>query len=192
MKSEARIGHAGLYRVRQFVRGLRARVELEELNEAARLLPPAAAELLHSLPADAQRHSLNVLATLRTQGPVDADLGAAALLHDVGKLAAAEAGLPLTLWLRGPLVLLDAIAPALARRLARDSGRGWRRLLHVHREHAAIGARWAAERGCSPLAVWLIANHQTDAPGEPPSGQATITDTDRSALRRLQWADNLN
>lgn len=186
------VRNRALYRVGQFVRGLSAHVSVEEMAEATDLLPPAAADLFCSLPRDARRHSLNVLHFLRAQGAVDADLAAAALLHDSGKLAAEQAGLPLTLWLRGPLVLLDALAPALARRLARSEGKGWRRLLFVHRQHATIGARWAHERGCSARTVWLIANHQTSAPQLGPDGRSAVSAADLSALHALQSADDRN
>ncbi len=172
-------------RLRQFVRGLRADVGQEDLRRAARLLPHAAFGLFLLLPTDAQRHSLNVLETLQESGPVDKELAAAALLHDVGKLAAAQAGHPIGLWMRGPLVLLDAFAPGLCNRWAdADPKRGWRHALYVHQEHATIGALWAEEAGCSPRTCRLIAHHQArDVPGAA---------DDLADLRRLQWADGLN
>jgi hypothetical protein len=172
-------------RVHQFARGLRATVTEQELQRASARLPHAAFGLFLLQPTDAQRHSLNVLAALERGGPVAPDLAAAALLHDVGKLAAAQAGHPISLWLRGPLVLLDAFAPALRRRLASaDPRSGWRYALHVHQEHAAIGALWAQEAGCAPRTCWLIAHHQADE-AEGPA-------LDLADLRRLQRADGLN
>jgi hypothetical protein len=175
------------YRLRQFWLGLRAEVTAAELAEAAATLPPTATLLFRRLPADAQRHSLNVLAGVRAQGATPADLEAAALLHDAGKLAAEQAGVRIGLWLRGPLVLLGAFAPGLPERLARDDPRaGWRYALHVHLQHPRIGAQWAAAAGCTPGACWLIAHHQ-DAEPPPGADEETVRQ-----LRRLQRADNEN
>jgi hypothetical protein len=155
------------------------------MQEAARTLPPAASDLFRRMPADARRHSLNVLHSLQAQGEVSNDLAAAALLHDVGKLAADDAGAPITLWLRGPLVLLDALSPRWMDRLASaEPSTGWRFALHVHRNHPAIGALWAQECGCSALTCRLIAAHQQRS--------ATLPNAELAQLRRLQAADNIH
>ena len=175
------------YRLRQFWQGLRAEVSAAELAEAARILPPAAALLFRRLPEDAQRHSLNVLAGVRAQGDAPPDLEVAALLHDAGKLAAEQAGVRIGLWLRGPRVLLEACAPGLPGRLARDDPHaGWRYALHVHLHHPHIGAQWAAAAGCTPRACRLIAHHQ-DADPPPGADEETVR-----LLRRLQQADDEN
>ncbi len=101
------------YRVRQFVRGVSAQVSDQDRAAAVALLPADAAAHFLRLPIDAQHHSLNVLFALRQRGFDDPDLAAAALLHDVGKLATEEAGIRTNVWLRGPLVLLDAVGSRL-------------------------------------------------------------------------------
>ncbi len=179
------------YRVGQFWRGLYARLDSDELAQAAALLGPQALPLFEAMPADAQRHSLNVLWTLRQAGHDHPDLAVAALLHDAGKVAAAAGGIPLVLWLRGPLVLMERFAPRLLRRWAADDpSTGWRYTVYVHLEHAAIGARWAAQRGCSPLACWLIEHHQTaqDALGDRHGVDGEWV----RLLAALQWADAVN
>lgn len=183
-------GHTGwgraYYRLLQFLRGLGARVDEEEIQRAMAVLPHEAQVLFQRMPHDAQRHSLNVLASLQAANHTDADLAIAALLHDVGKVAAANAGYPLTLWWRGPLVLLEALAPAWMRRAASPAPEaGWRFVLHVHLEHPAIGAAWAQAAGCSPRSCWLIAHHQER---NPPAADTQLL----SLLRALQWADNEN
>ncbi len=195
-------GTAGriLRRIRQFVRGITASVSAEELQQAARILPPAGLARFRQMPVDAQRHSLNVLNTLRRSGWDDRDLLAAALLHDAGKLAAAKAGLSFNAWVRTALVLMEAFTPGLAARVCvEDATGGWRYLLHVHLTHARIGARWAEADGCSPLTCWLIAHHQdktgqADAalpsPGDP-EPQRTAEER-RRLLAALQWADGRN
>jgi len=174
------------WRVRQFARGLVAHVDAHEMLAVARLLPKAALCRFCEMPLDGQRHSLNVLYALQAAGWDDPDLCAAALLHDVGKVAGNAAGIQLSPWLRGPLVLLDACAPGRVAKLAAgEPSGGWRYLLHVHREHPAIGAAWAAQDGCSETTCWLIAHHQ-DKPGSAPAQRR------EELLALLQWADSRN
>ncbi len=150
-----------VYRLRQFFQGLSAHVSVAESERVAEILPEAAVALFARMPIDAQRHSLNVLYTLCAAGYDQPDLLVAALLHDVGKVAANDAGVRLGLWLRGPLVLLAAIAPAwLDAWAVADPQQHWRYALYVHFEHPQIGATWARATGCTPDACWLIAQHQ--------------------------------
>jgi hypothetical protein len=173
------------YRVQQFARGVSAQVSAEERQTVARLLPAPARDLFAQLPADAQRHSLNVLQTVRAAGHTDPDLAVAALLHDVGKVAAAQAGYPLTLWWRVPLVLLEAFFPQVLHRLSRaDPAAGWRYVFYVHHAHPQIGAQWAQAAGCTPLACWLIEHHQAQGVTTPAAQKAL--------LAALQWADGNN
>ncbi len=172
-----------VYRVGQFWRGLRAQVTKEEMAAAAAVLPAAARPLFARLPVDARRHSLDVLDALRRAGWDDPDLAVAALLHDAGKLAAADAGVRIGLWLRGPLVLLEAFAPRLLARMAEPEPRaGWRHALYVHLDHPAIGAAWARAAGCSERACWLIAHHQETLPA--------VEERRGELLAALRWADN--
>ncbi len=174
------------WRIRQFVRGLFAHVDANEMLEVTRALPKAAVCRFCQMPLDGQRHSLNVLYTLQAAGWHDPDLAAAALLHDVGKVAGDAAGIRLSPWLRGPLVLLSALAPAKVEALASDDPTsGWRYLLYVHREHPAIGATWAATDGCSELTCWLIEYHQHKPDGQPVNRQEEL-------LALLYWADSRN
>lgn len=175
-----------VYRIRQFMQGFAASVAPDELDRVALILPPQAMTLFLRMPVDAQRHSLNVLQTLASEGDVLQDLACAALLHDAGKIAADKV---ISLWMRVPLVLLDALLPTASARMARaEPQRGWRYLLHVHREHPAIGAAWAREAGCTPLTCALIERHQEALPPLP----ASDDDPETALLRRLQCADNAN
>ena len=148
------------YRVRQFFQGLAARVEPHELALATQALPPEAAALFLRLPVDVQRHSLNVLATVHERGFYNADLDAAALLHDVGKLAADEAGVRLGPWLRGPLVLLEAFTPA---RLYSISARRPRPRLALCRLRV-LGASALGRRAGAASRL-----QRPDLPADPPS-----------------------
>ena len=202
------------YRVGQFLRGWRASLPPAEREEAAQILPPAALALFMRMPADAQAHSVRVLHHVQEDGAAPADLAVAALLHDAGKVAASDAGAYLGLWMRGPVVLLEAFAPALLSRLAAaQPSRSPRYALYVQLMHPQIGAAWARAAGCSELACWLIEHHQ-DKGGAGGEGRGTTSGADaveegstanaaatadvsapRSSplaphlLARLQWAD---
>jgi len=174
------------WRVRQFVRGVFAHVDADEMLEVTRALPKAAVCRFCQMPLDGQRHSLNVLYTLQAAGWHDPDLAAAALLHDVGKVAGDTANIRLSPWLRGPLVLLTALAPAKVEAMASDDpATGWRYLLYVHREHPAISAAWAGADGCSDLTCWLIEHHQDQFSHKP-------ADKRDELLAILHWADSRN
>ncbi len=184
------------YRLHQFQRAIAAtlhsqRPSVDEQALLSELLPPAARALFDSQPVDAQRHSLRVLHDLREAGHNAPalrvpDLWVAALLHDVGKMVAQEAGVPITLWLRGPLVVLERMVPGRLNDWASDCpADGWRYALHVHLHHPTIGAAWAKAASCTPLACWLIAHHQDDPPANAPVHQ-------RELLAALRQADNRN
>jgi hypothetical protein len=171
--------------VSQFLRGVGASIPDDELHTATAMLPPAAAALFQRMPADAQRHSLNVLGALQVGTELSPDLAAAALLHDVGKVAADDAGAYLGLWLRGPMVIVEAVWPSLLRRLASERpGHSLRYALYVQDRHPAIGAAWARDAGCSPLTCWLIEHHQDKI--------LTGDEEQRALLVRLQAADEAN
>ena len=183
----AHMTRRAVYRVGQFWSGLGATVTPEEMAQAQRILGPRAMPLFTAMPVDAQRHSLNVLASLGELARREPELAVAALLHDAGKVAAQRGGWQLSLWLRGPLVLLEAMLPGVAAAWASaDPRHGWRYLLYVQVAHPAIGAAWAAEAGCGELACWLIAQHQAQPE------QVEADDTRRTLLAALQRADGEN
>lgn len=173
------------YRISQFWIGLLAGVQAVDETRAAALLAPDALALFRRMPLDARRHSLRVLQTLEAEAPVPVDLAVAALLHDVGKVAAREAGAYLGLWLRGPIVLTEAVAPNLLTQLAAaQPSRSLRYAIYVQLHHPEIGAAWARAVGASDLTCWLIAEHQN---------KVGRTDTPEAALLvRLQAADDQN
>lgn len=188
----------GVYRLRQFVLGFTAHVSAEETAVLDQFLTPAQRHLFERMPIDAQRHSLNVLYALRNASDNDLnynadlspDLAVAALLHDVGKVAAADAGAYLGLWMRGPMVVLEILSPALLLRLASSQPTpSWRYAIHVQNQHPHIGAMWAREAGCSALTCWLIAHHQDQ---HQAMDKAQDELQRRELLRQLQWADNRN
>ena len=156
--------HAIRYRAGQFFRALSPRVSEVELQAAVRSLGPEAQALFYRQEIQDQLHAVTIHQALRQQGHINADLLAAALLHDAGKAAA-----PCPVWARAVAVLMGRFSPGLLARLARDEpgarrGRqpGWRRALSAHVHHAEVGARWAAQAGCSARTVALIQRHREE------------------------------
>ena len=146
------------YRVRQFRDHLRARVSAEERAAAHALLPPRASAVFDTMPLADQRHALDVVARLRADGHFDADLLAAALLHDAGK------GRRIRLWHRVVSVLVEAVAPSRLERLGSPDPGSWRHPFYLQRHHEALSARTALEAGCSPRVVAFIGG--TSEPGD--------------------------
>lgn len=149
-----------LWQVRQQI-GSSAPLSSEEDVEVASWLPPSAFTLFKTMsPAD-QQHSLRVCRGLQHNGCQDADMLAAALLHDVGK---AQGRVPF--WTRPAIVLGKAFAPTLLKRLAvapsalpPQGTPHWHRSLSYAWWHAEVGAELAADAGISEQAVLYIRTH---------------------------------
>jgi predicted RNase H-like nuclease len=91
-------------------------------------------------------------------------------------------------------VVADALLPRVVERWASSQPEdGWRYALYVQREHAAIGAEWAAQAGCSALSCWLIAQHQREVDALL-DDQSILADAVRvrALLAALQRADSDN
>lgn len=159
-----------MHRVHQFVAHVRARVGPDEVAFAARVLPAPAAGLFDAMPVADRRHALDVASRLVRSGHDDRDLLAAALLHDVAK------GHRMRLWHRVAGVLLDAVTPALLRRLARPDPASWRHPFHLYLHHEAMSADLAVEAGCEARAGEFI--------------RGTVSDMDLTLLRALRVADD--
>ena len=146
-----------MHRVGQFVAHVRARVDPSEEALVERVLPPSAQALFREMPVADRRHGLDVAHRLLASGHDDHDLLAAALLHDAGK------GHRLRLWHRVAGVLLEAIAPATLRRLARSDPRSWRYPFHLYLHHEAISAQMAVSAGCEPRTGSFIRGQPREA-----------------------------
>lgn len=180
---QARAGRVSLrigYRVRQFLTALSFGKESIDESKLRAYLSPAQVELFRRMPTAEQRHACATLRTLQKEGHSETALAQAALLHDVGRT-----GGHVRLWHRVATVLLQALAPALLQRIARDepgsrslhSGWGWRYPFTVQLQHASRGADMAAEVGTDPLAVALIRWHHSpvEESGLDKGGQALLT-----------------
>jgi hypothetical protein len=172
-----------VYRFRQFFCALTARVGDDEEWALAELLTPPQRDVFRRMAPNDQRHSLNVCVTLRQAGYDDPALLTAALLHDAGKAAGR-----IWLWQRTLIVLLKRWAPGLLRWLEHgascEEAPWWRRGFVINRLHPELGARWAAQVGCSSTTVALIRRHQELV-------QIVKSEQDR-LLAALQWADGVN
>jgi hypothetical protein len=174
------------YRSSQFFKAVGAWVTDDERALVGSVLTvPAQQALFDRMPAADQRHAVDLLQSLRAEGHDHPALMQAALLHDVAK-----SGAGITVFHRVAAVLLQAFRPAWLAWLARDAEPGlsgwgvnvWRRPFARYVEHPAIGACWAEEAGCLPMAVSMIRRHQS--PVLPSSD--TLED---QLLRLLQAAD---
>jgi hypothetical protein len=169
-----------VYRVTQFLHALAATPHQEEKAHARASLPTSLRPLFDRLSPPDLSHSLRVWRTLQGSGENDAELLAAALLHDVGKACH-----PLRLWERVLVVLGTNLFPRALQCLGSGQPRGWRRAFVVARQHPQWGAELVHSAGGSERLAALIRHHQ-DEPGE--SQDRTL---DRP-LQSLQAADAEN
>lgn len=209
--ASAKPAHSPAYRAFQFFAALKAYlpgwaggglIEADTRLVATVLVTPSQRQLFDRMSPNDQRHAVAVLRTLQEAGHHQPDLLQAALLHDVAK----SMGQPIIH--RVLIVLLHAFWPAMLARVSESASQPiandisalsfqpalrasasafswWRRPFVIHAHHPAIGAAWAAEAGCDPQAVRLIARHQDSLPHEAVTEEAKL-------LAALQWADDLN
>jgi len=170
------------YRSRQFWSALGAtRLTASDLSPARAVLTDKQMAIFTRLQACEQIHGLRVLQTLQAQGESHPDLMTAALLHDVGKCR-----LPLRLWERVAIVLGRRFFPERVKHWGSATPSGWRRPFVVAAWHPTWGAEMAREAGASPLAVYLIREHQNQLPAAVPDSLEV------HLLSLLQQADNQN
>lgn len=156
-------------KVRQFRAHVRASVGPAERPELETWLTDAQLAMFDGMHVADQRHGLDVVATLRSEGVTDPEVLLAGLLHDAGK---GQTGL----WPRVIYSLGQAFGSWVPRVAAALPG--FSAALVLLRDHAETSAAMALAAGCSPRTADLI-RHQ-DAPIDPDAG------------RLLQLADEAN
>lgn len=168
------------YRLRQFWHNVSA-VPLPPTlwNAAAAVLSPAELALFRRFSPSDQWHSVRVMASLRDLGETDADLLAAALLHDIGKTR-----LAVTVWERSLVVLMQWLAPHRLAQWGSGEAVGWKRPFALKVQHPAWGAEMAAQASSRPRTIALIRRHQDPLP--------RIETEEDQLLALLQWADDLH
>jgi hypothetical protein len=159
------------YRVAQFFTTLWTSLRPVDIAYAAHYLAPALLSLFRRMSRAEQHHGIAICRALQAQGYTDADLLAAALLHDVGKIQA-----PLRLWDRVIAVLGEHFAPQRAARWSVGEPRGLKRGFIVRRMHAEWGATLAAQVGASPRSVALIRHHHDPAENDAELAALQATD----------------
>jgi hypothetical protein len=169
------------YRLWQFWRNLTAKpLSAEALREITAVLTPTELALYQRYTLADQQHSYAVFCALKRAGHIQANLLAAALLHDVGKTC-----YPLSVWERSLVVGAMAILmPRRVKNWEQKEAVGWQRPFVIKAQHPQWGAQMAEQAGSHPLTIALIRRHQ-DKMGE------IITEEDR-LLQHLQWADDQN
>lgn len=169
-----------LYRPRQFWAALSAAPSAQEINLAAQTLSAEQFALFQRMQPGEQAHSLAVLRALECDQPLEPELAAAALLHDVGKIRA-----PLWIWERVVIVIARAVIPEKVKAWgAADRPVGWKRPFVVAEKHPEWGARLAAQAGLGPRGVDIIRRHQDRLE------MSRQNDPLLPFLLRLQSADN--
>jgi hypothetical protein len=147
-------------KVRQFAGHVGASVRADEVRALGTWLTPPQLALFGSMPRADQRHGLDVVARLRSDGAADPDLLLAGLLHDAGK------GRSVRLWHR--------VGWSLGERYGRGARGAFERLpgfaaaFDRMRRHAELSSALALEAGCSARTAELIRAQEApvDAAGE--------------------------
>lgn len=151
------------YRLKQVLQqsGFGPPMTFEDYEEVERWLPTSALVLFKTMSQADQQHCLRVCRGLQAHGCREADMLAAALLHDVGK---AQGRVPF--WTRPTLVLGKRLAPAWLQRTVLDpealtlhQRSYWRLALSYAWYHAEVGATLAAAAGLSERAILYIQTH---------------------------------
>lgn len=143
-------------RARRFFASFRPRLDVGDRSLAEEWLTPRQLALFGSQSGADQRHSIAVARLLLRSGYSSRDLIVAALLHDVGKREAT-----FTPWHRTAIVVLEAVAPWLLRRLAGHRRVKWLAPFWAHNVHAASGSEFAARAGATDRTVQLIRSHHS-------------------------------
>jgi putative nucleotidyltransferase with HDIG domain len=139
-----------LYRVRQGLDSLWAKVAPGDLDLVRRLLSQEELWLFLRMDIADQRHSLRVMHTIWSAGIDDAVLTKAALLHDVGKSRCHISIVHRTL-----AVLVTAAIGILPPLSSAPSSGSWWFPFYVIANHPRIGAAMLAKCGC-PERVWRL------------------------------------
>jgi hypothetical protein len=166
------------YRSRQFWNALLGSRKYLTDEALFPYLTPVQQLLFRQMQPSEQAHAYQLLKRLETAGQTNADLLAAALLHDVGKIL-----YPLSILDRVMIVLGKRFFSRAVQHWAEGTPSGLRLPFVVAERHAEWGADLAAQAGATSRTVELIRRHQ-EPPLPDPSSQ-----TER-LLAALQAADD--
>lgn len=161
-----------LYRVKQFLKGLRPSISQEEVQFIESYLSAGERDLFDKLPYHEKRHAVSTARTIDMQGLCsDRDiLIKAALLHDIGKIQS-RAGIIK----KSILVLTDKFFPTVSCNLSNKLN-----MFYVYYNHPELGARLLEEINTNSQVVLLVRFHHSRGYNEIPG------------LEMLKKADNQN
>lgn len=142
-------------RIKQFIRGLFARLSKSDYTLIADYLTKEELDLFESMSRYDRRHAVNVARYLAGK-EAGLELIRVGLLHDIGKARCPD----LTLTRRSVCVFLEAYFPAYAEKKAGSGGGKLARALAVHKNHPDLGASMLAEIGADTRLVALVRFHQ--------------------------------
>lgn len=166
------------YARKRLVQGLRGLTPIRSGTDVDRsllsLLTAEQRQRFEELLAFDQQHLCRVAIHLKEQGVTDTDVLVAGLLHDIGKV---DGKTHVRLPDRVVKVVLKRASPGTLRSVADAYPNGRLGGLALTMLHPEIGARTAADLGCSERTCWLIRNHEAES---------DLGDAD---LARLQAAD---
>ena len=168
------------YRSRQFWNALLSPYTRVPSEILLAVLTPTQIVLFRRLQPAEQTHAHSIFKHLQAEGNSTADLLAAALLHDVGKILH-----PLSIFDRVLIVVGKRLFPHKSARWAEGPAHGLRLPFVVAERHAGWGAELAAQAGASPQTVELIRRHHEPRLANPGSPIEHL-------LAALQAADGKN
>ncbi len=173
-----------VYRIRQALANLTARMQPEDWILVGRYLTDAERRLFVRMEAADQRHSVQVLRTLLADSVEDESLLKAALLHDVGKSRCR-----ITIVYRTAAVLMEALCGTLPAFGIRGDRKSWWFPFYILANHPRIGASMLAQAGTEERVWRLVEMHQLE-----PYLVRNVPDAQwiRAALVTLRQADNEN
>jgi hypothetical protein len=161
-------------RIKQFIRGLFARVTENDYTFIADYLTKDELELFKTMSRYDRKHALDVGRFLAGHG-AGLQLIRAGFLHDIGKARCPE----LTLIRRSVCVAIEAYKPEDADVLARKGKGKLARAINVHKNHPDLGAKILEDLAADPYLISLVRFHQAgNAPVEAQRDLEVLRDAD--------------
>ncbi|MFA5867836.1 MAG: HD domain-containing protein [Actinomycetota bacterium] len=161
-------------RVKQFIRGLFARLTENDYTFIADYLTKDELDLFKTMSRYDRKHALDVGRYLAGHG-AGLPLIRAGLLHDIGKANCPE----LTLIRRSVCVAIEAYKPEEADVLAKKGKGKLARAINVHKNHPELGAAILEELAADPYIIGLVRFHQNgEAPTDVQRDLGVLRDAD--------------
>lgn len=143
-----------IYRVKQFLKGIRPHIPVEKEQFLKKYLTPEENSLFYKLPRHERSHAVNTAWTINSiQDGIDKEtLIKAGLLHDIGKIEGKSGIIRKSI-----LVLMDRFLPVLSYNLSRKLN-----MFYVYYNHPAIGAKLLEGINTDGHIVQLVRYHHSE------------------------------